>query len=147
MTNTAMKIYPLHYGNMAALVQETISYFGDKRAAEFYRDGRWQSLTWDEFGERLLAVCQGLLQLGLKTGDRVGLLAPNSVEWLLVDLAATSIGCITVPIYLTLDEETTQFILDDSDVRVLFADPSAVGEKWLMLQEYFSDKRKKTLSY
>ncbi|VAW35213.1 Long-chain-fatty-acid--CoA ligase [hydrothermal vent metagenome] len=56
----------------------------------------------------------GLMAIGIKAGERVALDLPNSPEWLISDLAITSIGAVTVPLYTTLGRDEKIFILKDS---------------------------------
>ncbi len=58
-------------------------------------DVRW---TWREFADRVDALAGGLLQIGIETGDRVGMWAPNRHEWLLTQFATARIGAVLVNI-------------------------------------------------
>ncbi|MBL9078137.1 MAG: long-chain fatty acid--CoA ligase [Planctomycetes bacterium] len=63
-----------------------------------------------------------LLDLGVRRGDRVGLVAENRYEWLLVDLALASIGAIDVPRGCDTTPAEIEFILRHSGCRLAFAD-------------------------
>ena len=84
------------------------------------REGRWQRITAEEFAERIRDVALGLLELGVKPGDRVALLSENRPEWSIVDLAILSLGAVNVPIYTTQAVEQVHYILEDSGARLLF---------------------------
>ncbi|HMJ08700.1 MAG TPA: long-chain fatty acid--CoA ligase, partial [Pyrinomonadaceae bacterium] len=58
--------------------------------------------------------------LGLRSGDRAAILAPNSPEWTLADAGCQFAGVIDVPIYTTLAPKTIAFILNDCAAKVLF---------------------------
>jgi len=60
----------------------------------------------------------GLLAIGLAAGDRLAIVCESRPEWLLVDLAAQTIGVITVPVYPTLPAPQVRHILADSGARV-----------------------------
>ena len=75
------------------------------RAAELYPDvdgivAPWQGVrwTWLELRERTDAFARGLSRLGLAVGDRVGILSPNCVEWVLTQLATARLGLVLVSI-------------------------------------------------
>ena len=75
------------------------------RAAELYPDidgivAPWQGVrwTWSELRERTDAFARGLSRLGLAAGDRVGILSPNCVEWVLTQLATARLGLVLVSI-------------------------------------------------
>ncbi|QEN04740.1 hypothetical protein EW093_08470 [Thiospirochaeta perfilievii] len=63
----------------------------------------------------------GYLQLnGYKKGEVVGILALNSIEWLISYMALTSIGVIALPLDTNLDSETYQTMLDQVDAKGIF---------------------------
>ncbi|MBV8592959.1 MAG: AMP-binding protein, partial [Caulobacteraceae bacterium] len=73
------------------------------RAARRWPDGealvsrhqgiRW---TWAELDRRCDDLAAGLVELGLRTGDRVGMWGPNSAEWTLTQFATARLGLILV---------------------------------------------------
>ena len=48
---------------------------------------------------RVRELAHGLIALGVGHGDRIGIVADTRVEWTLIDLAALSLGAVTVPAY------------------------------------------------
>ena len=60
----------------------------------------------------------GLLATGLAAGDRLAIVSESRPEWVLIDLAAQTIGVVTVPIYPTLPAPQVRYILADSGARV-----------------------------
>ena len=96
------------------LVYETIGACLDRAADAFgERDGlivRHQGVRWSygEYRERVNELASGLLTLGIKKGDRVGIWAPNCYEWCLSQFATAKIGAILVcinPAYRTFELE------------------------------------------
>lgn len=83
------------------------------------RDG-WVHIAAEEFVGRVKAVALGLAELGIKPGERVGLLSENRPEWSITDLAILSNGAVNVPIYTTQAIDQIRFILEDAGVRTLF---------------------------
>jgi long-chain acyl-CoA synthetase len=84
------------------------------------RDGHWVPIPAEEFVSRIERVALGLLELGIRTGDRVALLSENRPDWSIVDLAILSLGAVNVPIYTTQAVEQVRYILEDSGARLLF---------------------------
>ncbi|MCW8309811.1 long-chain fatty acid--CoA ligase [Sphingobacterium sp. InxBP1] len=82
--------------------------------------GKWRSYSTAEYIDAIDTVSRGLLRLGLQKGDRVGIMSGNRPEWNLVDFACNQIGLATVPLYPTLSPQDLSFIVNDSDVKVLF---------------------------
>ena len=55
-------------------------------------------LSWRELGARVDSFAAGLLALGLKPGERVGIWSPNNAEWVITQLATAKAGLILVTI-------------------------------------------------
>lgn len=83
-------------------------------------DGKWISISAEQFVARVKYVALGLAALGIRPGDRVALLSENRPEWSIVDLAILSLGAINVPIYTTQATDQIEFILADSGCRAIF---------------------------
>ncbi|MDU0968655.1 MAG: AMP-dependent synthetase/ligase [Actinomycetaceae bacterium] len=79
----------------------------------------WQPVSARAYAEEIAAVARGLIGLGLQHGDSLGILAPTSYEWTLIDMAALSIGVIVVPIYETDSASQIQWIIEDSNLRLV----------------------------
>jgi long-chain acyl-CoA synthetase len=60
----------------------------------------------------------GLLAIGVAAGDRLAIVSESRPEWVLLDLAAQTIGVVTVPIYPTLPAPQVRHILADSGARL-----------------------------
>ena len=54
---------------------------------------------------------------GLAAGDRVALIAHDSVDWIVCDFATLFAGCVVVPIYPTQAIDHTEYILEHSGAR------------------------------
>src|SRR5271163_322797 len=63
------------------------------------RDGQVTGVTGDALLELIRKARTFLASKGLKKGDRCGLLAPNSIRWVAMDLAIMAEGLIAVPLY------------------------------------------------
>ncbi|MDF2518113.1 MAG: long-chain fatty acid--CoA ligase [Sphingobacterium sp.] len=82
--------------------------------------GNWKTYSTKEYTGAIDSLSRALLKLELKKGDRVGIMSGNRPEWNLVDFACNQIGLATVPLYPTLSAQDLSFIVNDSDVKVLF---------------------------
>jgi len=72
--------------------------YRDTRIAYGYKEnGVWIKLNHLELQEKVECFALGLLNLGLKKGDRIGLVSENRIEWVIADLAIACIGAISVP--------------------------------------------------
>ncbi|MCV3272023.1 AMP-binding protein [Roseobacter sinensis] len=87
---------PLLDQTIPALLAECVAARPDAEAAVFPAENL--RLSWSEFAQRVDALAGGLLEIGIETGDRVGIWAPNRPEWVLTQFATARIGAILVNI-------------------------------------------------
>ncbi len=97
--------------------------------SEFDLD-RWVDFSWQDVARRVGRFRGALDRAGMQPGDRVGLLLPNSVDWIAFDLAAMANGLITVPMYLHDGAANICHILAHSGVRLCFTDTQ---DRWLTI--------------
>jgi long-chain acyl-CoA synthetase len=95
----------------------------------YKRGGEWRSISSEEFLRRARRVALGLQALGLRRGDRAGILSESSPEWVVADVGCQFAGVINVPVYPTLAPQQVCYILDDSGARLLFVQNRAALER------------------
>jgi len=93
--------------------------YGDRVAIEKKLRGKWQSATWNEYNERACATGLGLYSLGVRKGTMVALLSENRLEWLYADMGTLGIGGVVIPVYPTLVSEEIEYILNNSESKVI----------------------------
>jgi long-chain acyl-CoA synthetase len=86
-------------------------------------------LTWREVAARAKAIAAGLHDLGVRTEDRVAILAGTRLEWVLADLGVMCAGAATTTVYPTTEAEDAQYIVRDSGSKVLIAENAAQAAK------------------
>ena len=91
-------------------------------AAKKIGPGRWQNVTTDEFHERVVSAAKGLIALGIAKGDAVTIFSSTRLEWGILDFALAAVGAVSVPIYDTDSAPQAQRIMNDSVVKLAFAD-------------------------
>lgn len=79
-------------------------------------------VTYDELDDRCARLAGGLQRLGVAAGDRVAILADNSVDYAALYFAICRIGAATVPLNTKLPTELLSYIVADAGVEVVFAD-------------------------
>ena len=86
-----------------------------------YRPGsQWVSISSQELYRNVTGVARAVDGWGLSKGDRVAILSENRPEWAIADFACQLLGLVSVPIYPTLTDEQSAFILNDSGARLVF---------------------------
>jgi long-chain acyl-CoA synthetase len=110
--------------NMAAQFRERVAKSPSLEAYRFpAADGQpWQSITWQETGDRVEKLAAGLLALGIETEQRVGIASGTRVEWILADLAVMCAGGATTTVYPSTMSGDVAYILADSECRLVFAE-------------------------
>jgi long-chain acyl-CoA synthetase len=91
-------------------------------------------MTWDEVLRRATTLSESLKKIGIVSGDRVAILSNTRYEWTLYDIAITSLGAVTVPIYQSNIPEDVQHILSDSGTKAIVVEDSTQLEKVLKVR-------------
>jgi long-chain acyl-CoA synthetase len=91
------------------------------RQAWFEADDQ-RTLTFAEIKEKVDRLANGLQKIGVKKGDRVGVLGKNSLEYFLLFGAAAALGAIVVAINWRLSAEEALYNLNDCEPEFLFVD-------------------------
>jgi long-chain acyl-CoA synthetase len=81
------------------------------------------SLTFSQIKEMIDRLALGLQTIGIKKGDRIGILAKNSLEYFLLYGASAALGAILLPVNLRLSAEEIKYNLRDCTPEALFVDP------------------------
>ncbi len=117
--------------NLPTLFFEQAARLGDAPFLWRKQEGAYRPCSWREVAEKVKAAAQGFIDLGLKAGDRVVLVAENRPEWLIADLAIMSVGAITVPAYTTNTEEDHLHILEHSEAVGAIVSTKALARRLL----------------
>ena len=93
--------------------------YGDKIAAV---DGD-RSITYSEFNQRIHRLASALSRIGVEPGDRVAVLAPNTLTALEPHFAVPLVGAVLVMLNTRLQTAELAWILNHCGAKVLIADP------------------------
>lgn len=93
-----------------------------KDAVKFKSNNQWVTKTWPAYYQDIETLGFALLSLGVKTGDRVAIMANTRYEWSVADYALFGIRAITVPIYQNNIAEDVEYILNNSQARFLITE-------------------------
>jgi long-chain acyl-CoA synthetase len=103
-----------------AIIHKNVEKHAIKAAIGFKKkEAAWKELSWKKFSEIIYKTANALKEAGVQENDKVAIYSDNSSEWMIFDLAAMSIGAITVPIYSTNNAEQAEYIIKDSDSKVI----------------------------
>jgi len=93
------------------------------------RGGRWIPIGYRELAEQVQDFSLGLLELGVRRGDRVAILSENRPEWAITDYGCLAARAADVPIYPTLPARQAEYILRDSGAVAVVVSTAAQLEK------------------
>lgn len=99
----------------------------------------FSSLTYRQFGEDVEALGFGLLSLGVRPGDHVGLISDNRLEWILTDLAILGVGAADVPRGSDTTVQELAYILRHAECKVVVVENAEVLFKVLKIKDELPD--------
>ncbi len=109
----------MNYPSLTQRFLEAIDKRPNPRALLHKAGDRWQEIASAELLRRVAGLSVSLNEMGVRTGDRVALLATNCPEWHIADLAIMGLGAVNVPIYFRDSQERIAYILADSGARIV----------------------------
>lgn len=95
----------------------------------------WVTYSPQDYIDKVNKVSYALIHLGIKKGDKVGIIAANRPEWNMLDMGIMQIGAITVPIYPTLTASDYLYILNHAEVTMVFLEGFELMGKILSIRD------------
>jgi long-chain acyl-CoA synthetase len=114
---------------LADLLPLSAKMYGSATAVRYRQNGGWIDRSFDEVLEVVRSLSLGLIELGVARGDKVSILGNTRPEWTYFDFAALSAGAVVVPIYQTNSPEECQYVLENSDAKVVVVEDDEQMEK------------------
>jgi long-chain acyl-CoA synthetase len=121
------------FSTFAEVIQYVENNYSNPTALNDREAFHWKPISTQEFIFDIKRLAHGLIQLGLRKGDTVGILSPSSARWTIADLAVVMAGGITVPLFANLSHENFIFEVAQANVRFLFVQGE---EQWSMYAEH-----------
>src|SRR5579859_4810934 len=125
----------MSYGTLPTRFLNAVEEHPSPRAQMFRGPDRWESISSQEFLRRVAGLANAFVELGVKSGDRVGLFAPNCPEWHTADFAISGSGGVTVPVYFNESSDRMSYILNHCGAQVLFIAGSKQLQKFLAVRD------------
>src|ERR671915_2067711 len=118
------------------LLAEHAARYGDRRVAlREKRYGIWQTITWAEWERRVRRFAQGLASMGFRRGEPLAILGDNRPEWVISELAAQSLGGMSVGLYPDGVLEEVEHVIEHARVRFVVAEDQEQVDKLIALRE------------
>lgn len=129
-------------GDAPGLIEETVGQRLAKTVERFPGNDalvvRHQGIRWTyaEYAEKIESLAIGLLALGIRTGDRVGIWAPNCYEWCLTQFATARIGAVLVNVNPAYRVFELEYALNRSGCKAIVTAESFKSSRYVeMLQD------------
>ena len=93
-------------------------------------DGKWVSISTQEYINRANSISRGLLNLGVQPNDKIAIISSNNrTEWNICDIGILQIGAQNLPIYPTITKEDYEYVLNHSEASYVFVSDLEVLNK------------------
>lgn len=151
MSATDYKIERIDEETLESLTQYTLPQILSRQAERLGPDriairekayGIWQTYNWQEYLRYTKLVALGLISLGLKRGENVGLILDNHLEWLFSELGAQSLGAVTVNLFSSAVAKELLFGLNRIQAAYVIAQDQEQVDKILECKNELSHVRR-----
>lgn len=89
--------------------------------------------TWGQVADQVNRMAAYLQSLNLPEKTHIGILGKNSAHWIMADLAIWRAGHVSIPLYPTLNAETAEYVLENSDSKMIFI--GKMDELWRVVEK------------
>jgi long-chain acyl-CoA synthetase len=110
------------YANLAQMFFQRAAELAGRPRYRVRDDGGWREVGWDTMAERVRAIAAGLIDMGVRPGDRIALLSGTRPEWMEIDFAILACGALTVPIYQSNLPAECGYIIANSESSIVFVE-------------------------
>lgn len=112
----------MQHQNPASVLFSNVKKLGDRHAL-MHRTGagKWEGISWNQFGERVMHLAAALLKADIQPKDNVAIISRNMPEWTIADYALQTAGAVSVPLYPTASLQQIGYILRETEAKLLFA--------------------------
>ncbi|TVQ04281.1 MAG: long-chain fatty acid--CoA ligase [Balneolaceae bacterium] len=109
--------------NLAELYREAaVRYESLPAFATRNKELEWHPVSFRELYERGLDLATGLIQLGVKAREHIGLFGDNRFEWILADYGTQLCGAVDVPRGRDITEDEMIYIINHAQIKVAFVE-------------------------
>src|SRR3990170_925298 len=107
-------------GTLTKLFFDAVEKYNKPDALQLKVNGAFQPISHKTLAQRVARTALGLRALGVKRGDRVGLLSENRPEWAIADYGCLTTGGTDAPLYPSPPADQIAYILKDSGAVACF---------------------------
>ncbi|HOJ64293.1 MAG TPA: long-chain fatty acid--CoA ligase [Spirochaetota bacterium] len=128
------------YDNLKTLIEviyNSQKTFGDNDFLKYRESSNspFKSITFNQFVEFMESMAASLYDLGVRKGDKVGIVSDNLYKWLIIDMAILSLGAADVPRGSDTHKNELAYILEHSDAKFCVVEDPEQADKVLSISE------------
>src|SRR6476620_2808833 len=120
---------PPNIVSLVDLLDSSAEKYGPRELFGTKSGSAWVYTTYAQFKKLVEDMRGGLATLGITRGDKIGIISNNRIEWAVLAYAGYGLGAAFVPMYESQLEKDWEYVVRDSELKVLFASTSAIFER------------------
>src|ERR1700675_4073341 len=97
--------------------------------------GLWRLFTWNDYQARVHDFALGMVELGLGSGDVIGIIGDNRPDWVSAEIATHAIGAMSLGLYRDVLDEEAAYLLSYGEAKLVFAEDEEQVDKLLTLAD------------
>ncbi|MFH0299433.1 long-chain fatty acid--CoA ligase [Bradyrhizobium sp. 31Argb] len=97
--------------------------------------GLWREFTWNDYQARVREFALGMIELGLGSGDVIGIIGDNRPDWVAAEIASHAIGGMSLGLYRDVLDEEAAYLLNYGEAKLVFAEDEEQVDKLLGLAD------------
>jgi long-chain acyl-CoA synthetase len=109
--------------------------FGKEIALREKDLGLWKLFTWTDYQTRVQDFTLGMVELGLKRGDVVGIIGDNRPDWVAAEIATHALQALSLGLYRDVLDEEAAYLLNYGEAKLVFAEDEEQVDKLLTLAD------------
>ena len=119
----------MKYPNLCTMHRSQCGVLGPRTALRYKRNGLYHEVTWSDYRWMADRAAAGLIELGVRHGDRVAILSENRYEWMVADQAILSTGAADVPLHAPLAPRQVEYQVGHSESRGIIVSNQEQADK------------------
>ena len=109
--------------------------FGDEIALREKDLGLWKPFTWSDYQSRVRDFALGMVELGLKRDDVIGIIGDNRPDWVAAEIATHALRALSLGLYRDVLDEEAAYLLNYGEAKLVFAEDEEQVDKLLGLAD------------
>jgi long-chain acyl-CoA synthetase len=97
--------------------------------------GLWRLFTWNDYQTRVRDFALGMVEVGIASGDVVGIIGDNRPDWVAAEIATHALGALSLGLYRDVLDEEAAYLLNYGEAKLVFAEDEEQVDKLLALAD------------